>query len=284
LTTHERTARRHTPALIAALLVVATLAMSSGVEAFGAALRLSRQATPPTAVQTLIDTGLLNPGTFDPASLLDQPLMRSVFGDVLSLDYALAGRLFLAGNARAALLMALVVALYLRWTPGYYGAMAAILTGLLWDLFQIVSGYTGWLIGVGGVLLGLLALLLLFRAEDNFALRAVRLQVRLHPAAEGAAGAYYWGVQYAREGKHALAAHHFRHAVGRAPHHAAYYKRLGTSYAEIGRFGRSLKALEQAGKLNPDDDDTRQLQALVREKLREAQVRQAKQQASPREL
>jgi tetratricopeptide (TPR) repeat protein len=284
LTTHERPARRHTPALIAVLLVVAMLATWSGVEAFGAMLRLSRNATPPTTVQTLVDTGLLNPSVFDPASLLNNPLMQAAFGDVLSLDYALAGRLFMAGNVRAALLFLLVLALYIRWTPGYYGAMAAILTGLVWDLFQILSRYTGWLAGLVGILLGLLALLLLFRAEDNFALRAVRMQVRLHPAAEGATGAYYWGRQYAREGKHALAAHHFRHAVGRAPHHPEYYKHLAISYAQIGRFGHSLRALEQARKLNPDDDDIQQLQALVREKLRQAQVREAKRQASPGQM
>jgi tetratricopeptide (TPR) repeat protein len=284
LTTHERPARRHTPALIAALLVVAVLATWSGVEAFGAALRLSRNAAPPTTVQMLVDTGLLRPSVFDPASLLNNPLMRAIFGDVLSLDYVLAARLFMAGNVRAALLILLVLALYVRWTPGYYGTMAVILTGLVWDLFQILNRYTGWLAGLVGILIGLLALWLLFRAEDNFALRAVRMQVRLHPAAEGAAGAYYWGRQYAREGKHALAAHHFRHAVGRAPHHSKYYKRLGMSYAQIGRFGHSLRTLEQARKLDPDDDDIPQLQALVREKLRQAQVRQAKRQVSPGQM
>lgn len=284
LTTHERVARRHTPALIAALLVVAMLATWSGVEAFGAMLRLSRNATPPTTVQTLMDTGLLNPSVFDPASLLGHPLMRAVFGDVLSLDYVLARRLFMAGNARLALLIVLTLVLYLRWTPGYYGTLAAILTGLVWDLFQVLNRYTGWLAGLVGILLGLLAILLLFRAEDNFALRAVRLQVRMHPAAEGAAGAHYWGRQYAREGKHALAAFHFRRAVGRAPGQPEHYKRLAMSYAQIGRFGHSLRVLEQAYKLNPEDDDVQQLQALVREKLWQAQVRQAKRQASPRQM
>jgi tetratricopeptide (TPR) repeat protein len=264
LVTHERTASQRTGMLVALLVVMAVLAIWSGVEVIGLLLRPSSTTLPP-AMQTLANVGLIDPGESLSATFLRTPLARALFGNLGSLPFALARRLFLVANLRFALLIALALVLYLRWTPAYYATLAALIIGLVWDVFQVANSYIGWLLVLLSLALSMLALLLLFASEPNFALKVVRMQTRLHPAATGAAGGYNWGKRYTHEGKHALAVLHFRRAVGSAPNESEYYKRLGLSYAHIGRYARSLRELEQARKLNPDDADIPRVEALVRE-------------------
>jgi tetratricopeptide (TPR) repeat protein len=145
---------------------------------------------------------------------------------------------------------------------------------MVWDTFQLVSGTTGWLTALLGIALGGLALWLLFRSEDNFPVNPVRMKVQFHPSAVEAGAAFHWGMQYTRQKKHALAAYHFRRAVGRAPMNPEYYKQLGLSYAQIGRYARSLKALGQARQLKPEDPELPQIEALVRELERQAAQRE----------
>jgi hypothetical protein len=64
----------------------------------------------------------------------------------------------------------------------------------------------------------------------------------------------------------AMAVAQWRKAVGLAPQVPGYYKQLGIGYAQIKRFDRSLKALEEAGRQAPDDGQIGEIIALVRGK------------------
>jgi hypothetical protein len=54
--------------------------------------------------------------------------------------------------------------------------------------------------------------------------------------------------------------------VGLAPQTPVYYKHLGIGYAQIKRFARSLRALEEARRQAPADAEIAEIIALVQAK------------------
>ena len=75
---------------------------------------------------------------------------------------------------------------------------------------------------------------------------------------------YKRGQQYRKRGMWAMAVAQWRKAVGLAPQVPGYYKQLGIGYAQIKRFDRSLRALEEANRQAPDDSQIGEIITMVR--------------------
>jgi Flp pilus assembly protein TadD len=68
----------------------------------------------------------------------------------------------------------------------------------------------------------------------------------------------------------ALAVAQWRKAVGLAPKEVVYYKDLGIGYAQIRRYARSLRVLEEARRQAPQDQSIPEIIALVRTQAEKA--------------
>ncbi len=77
---------------------------------------------------------------------------------------------------------------------------------------------------------------------------------------------YKLGHQYRQRGMWAMAVAQWRKAVGLAPQTPQFYKHLGIGYAQIKRFDRSLRTLEEGRRQAPDDRDIAEVIALVKSK------------------
>jgi tetratricopeptide (TPR) repeat protein len=76
---------------------------------------------------------------------------------------------------------------------------------------------------------------------------------------------YARGQVYARKKMWALAAVHFRRAVGNAPGYAAYHMVLATAYAKLKRYQRALEAVREAKRIAPSDNRVNELEQLLEE-------------------
>jgi Flp pilus assembly protein TadD len=119
----------------------------------------------------------------------------------------------------------------------------------------------------------LAALFLLGGSHREFAVVRERLWTRPERKAHNAQDFYWRGLVHSREGRWALAVAQWRKAVGLAPNDRRYMRDLGIGYAQIGRFDRSLRVLEEAQRQAPEDAHIAQILALVREQM--AQRRKA---------
>ena len=228
-------------------------------------LALDQPQDPPATLRILSEAQLLDPRTFSTTTVLSNPFVRLLFGNPEDLTIPLANLLSWIAVVRIGATIVLAVLLLMRWTPAYYGGVVILAVSLLWGIVQIASGYTGPLTALGDMVLTLLALVMLFRSDDNFAVKIERLQVVPNKLASHGPGNYHWGLRYTREGKHGLATLHFRRAVGAEPLNAAYYKSLGLSFVRIGRYQRSLKALAEANRQAPQDGEIPRMQRMVAE-------------------
>ncbi len=187
-------------------------------------------------------------------------------GDYASLSAAVARRLLQVLLVRAGLLLAVLLGLRERWSLAYYAALLALLADLLAGLYLLITGYLGPVAAAANLLFTLVTAVLLFGVSNEFAVNFERLLVRPDPAARSALDFYKRGHHYRRLGLWAQAVAQWRKAVGLAPQTPVYYKHLGIGYAQIRRFARSLRALEEARRQAPADAEIAEIIALVQAK------------------
>ena len=172
--------------------------------------------------------------------------------------------------ARFVLLLACLFGLLRRWTIGYYGSIVVVGFDLLLTLFLALAGYLGWLGCIANGSLAITILSLCFASYPEFAVNEERLLTRPDTAARGAVDYYKRGHDYRRYGMWALAVAQWRKAVGLAPKEVVYYKDLGIGYAQIRRYARSLRVLDEARRQAPQDQSIPEIIALVRTQAEKA--------------
>jgi tetratricopeptide (TPR) repeat protein len=196
--------------------------------------------------------------------LLAFPAVALIFGNFLALTRPVALLLLQIYSARAGLLAATLLSVRGRWRLGFYSGLVAMLADLLLSVYLLVNGH----LGVGGAVFNsLLALAigtLLAGLSDEFAISPQRLLVKPVTTARSAADFYKIGHDYRKRGMWAMAVAQWRKAVGLAPQTAQYYKHLGIGYAQIKRYTRSLRALEEGRRQAPEDREIAEVMALVR--------------------
>jgi hypothetical protein len=207
-----------------------------------------------------------NPNLADSLGALRLMFGLGVFlGNYAALTPAAAWQLLQLLLVRAGLLLAVLLGLRERWGLAFYAALLALLADALAALYLLIMGQLG-LAAAANLLLALAAGVLLFGVSNEFAVNLERILVRPDPTARSALDYYKRGHTYRRQGMWALAVAQWRKAVGLAPQVTVYYKHLGIGYAQIKRFARSLRALEEAQRQAPADAEIAEIIALVRAK------------------
>jgi tetratricopeptide (TPR) repeat protein len=196
--------------------------------------------------------------------LLQFAVVQVIFGNFLQLARPAATLVLEIYAVRAGLFAAILLGLRARWSLGFFVALIGAAGDLLLSAYLLVNGD----VGVAGALLnGALALAVgisLFGLSDQFAIAPQRVLVKPNTAARGALDFYKLGHQYRRRGMWAMAVAQWRKAVGLAPSVPAYYKHLGIGYAQIKRYSRSLRVLEEGRHQAPDDHEIVEIIALVK--------------------
>lgn len=258
-------------AVIAGTLMIALLLLSF-LEMFSISFR---QAITPGFIMPFLNSlqtlGVLGEEGLDPQWMLSTPVGQAILGNPQQVAPEVGALLNTISFVRFVVLLVSILLLIIRLRPAYYLSLAVLLGGLGWSFYLFATGLTGVALVTGGLLFSLAVAYFLFKGQDNFVWKRVRMKVKLHPSATSASGAYLWGMRYAQQKMFGLATLHFRKAVSHAPHNGTYYKQLGKSYAQIGRYDRSVRALEEAVRLKPDDVEISQILAMVRELQRNAE-------------
>ena len=206
-------------------------------------------------------------GTADRTSLQGLfvfPGVALIFGDFLRLARPTAVLLLQIYAARAGLLSLTLLSVRGRWRLGFYTGLMCVVGDLLLSVYLLVNSDLGL---AGAALNGALALAggtLLFGLSDEFSLASERLLVKPATTARSALDFYKLGHHYRQRGMWAMAVAQWRKAVGLAPQTPQFYKHLGIGYAQIKRFDRSLRTLEEGRRQAPDDRDIAEVIALVK--------------------
>ncbi len=112
-------------------------------------------------------------------------------------------------------------------------------------------------LGVVIFLIGLLAVI--SQAQSR-----VRLRVVLDRNLDGAVMLHRRALAYARQGKWALAALHWRRAISRSPSEGLYYKSLGRANVALGRYAEAVRAFKSGAEVAPADREFSRLIETVR--------------------
>ena len=143
-------------------------------------------------------------------------------------------------------LLLLIAAADLAWTGAGYAL------GYVGELLAIVN------MAASGLVFSLAVLSMLSQTQAR-----VRLKVSLDRNLQGAHFFDRHAAVYAREGKWALAALHWRKAIALQPRLPAYYKALGGAQAKLGRNEAALRAWRSGADLDPEDHDYARLIAAL---------------------
>jgi tetratricopeptide (TPR) repeat protein len=206
-------------------------------------------------------------GTADQASLQGLfafPVTGLIFGDFLQLARPTAWLLLQIYVARAALLSLTLLSVRGRWRLGFYTGLICLVGDLLLSAYLLVNGDLGVIGAVFNGALALAGVTLLFGVSDDFALAPERLLVKPATTARSALDFYKLGHLYRQRGMWAMAVAQWRRAVGLAPQTPQFYKHLGIGYAQLKRYDRSLRTLEEGRRQAPDDRDIAEVIALVK--------------------
>ena len=209
-----------------------------------------------------------------PRSLLDflnHYGLEWFLGQYLAVPLIVAQWLFYGFIIRSVLLGVLVFLLSQRFSFAYYGALGVLLADLLLQIYLISTNALGLVAVVVNGLFILGSLALLFASDREFAGVVERLYTRPDGEVHSAMDFYKRGHRYRKLGMWALAVAQWRAAVGLAPKEVQYYKDLGVGYAQIQRYERSLRTLEEAQRQAPADLDIPRMIALVREQAGRAE-------------
>jgi tetratricopeptide (TPR) repeat protein len=205
-----------------------------------------------------------------PVQYLSQLSMVGLFlGNPLQpgMTITLAGHLMTAFVIRSGLLGLALVGLSQRWAAAYYTAFGLLVGDLAWSSYLVVMGYLGPASGLLNAGLAVTILALLAASDREFAVSVERHWTRPDAKARSAADFYHRGHNYRKYGLWALAVAQWRRAVGLAPKEVAYYKDLGIGYAQIGRYERSMKVLEEAQRQAPGDAQIPAILEVVRAQM-----------------
>jgi hypothetical protein len=214
----------------------------------------------PPLFARLISRGA-DPGPF--RVVLKTPGADLLLGRFLDWSGPVAAMLLTVAAARAVILLACLIGLSLRSAVGFYLTMGALVLDLLWSIYRYAGGYIGPAGAAADAVLALVTLAMLFAADRDFEVVRQRLVVRPDGGVRGGLAYHKRGHLYRRQGMWALAVAHWRLAVGASPREVQYYKDLGVGYAHIGRYERSLRALEEAARQAPEDGEVAEIIALV---------------------
>ncbi len=110
-----------------------------------------------------------------------------------------------------------------------------------------------------------LSLVLWLRVGNDFAGERRRLLCVPDGDISSHSAFYARGQVYARKKMWALAAVHFRRAVGSAPGYASYHVALATAYIKLKRYRQALSAAREAKRIAPGDSKVDQLNRLLEE-------------------
>jgi tetratricopeptide (TPR) repeat protein len=208
-----------------------------------------------------VSAGASSASDFD--LLFRLPGFELFFGNFVELALPTARRLIIAYTGRLALFIVLIVGLRLRWTIFYYATIMAMLADLGWSLYLFVSNSLGLLGCLVNGLFALATLGFLFASDREFSVTEERLLTGPDTTARSALDFYKRGHDYRKLGMWALAVAQWRKAVGLAPKQTQYYKDLGIGYAQIRRYERSLRVLEEAQRQAPQDKTIAEIVVLV---------------------
>ncbi|MBI3361971.1 MAG: hypothetical protein HY023_12780, partial [Chloroflexi bacterium] len=196
--------------------------------------------------------------------ILRYPGAELMLGNFLNWSGSIATGLLVLAVARAAIMLILTVGLFARSSSLYYVTIVVLILDVMWNFYRAAAGYAGSASAVGDVLMALAALPMVFAADRDFHVVRARLTVLPDTHLRGATAFYKAGHAYRKLGMWAMAVAQWRQAVGAQPREVLYYKDLGVGYAQIDRFDRSLRVLEEAARQAPGDPEIPEIVALVR--------------------
>jgi len=191
--------------------------------------------------------------------------VKEILGDFGRLPLPVAQLLVNVYLLHAVVLFFLLLGLSQRLSLAYYVTISLMIIDLLASVFLALSGYLGWVGAIVNVIFVVAILGLLFSADREFAVNEERLMTRPDMTAHSALDFYKRGHYYRKLGMWSLAVAQWRKAVGLAPKEVLYYKDLGVGYAQIKRFERSLRALEEAQHQAPNDAEIPEMIKLVQQ-------------------
>ena len=190
---------------------------------------------------------------------------RLVFGDIISLDAPVVVALLGAHTLRVLLYIVVLVGLFVRLNFSFYLSILLLAVEVLFAGYRFTNEFSGLGLLIISVTLGLLGLYLLFASERDFDVAEERVRCEPDKAAKSAKELSRRGYKFSQEGKWGLAVSHFQGAVATMPDELQLYKQLALGYAQIGRYRRALRALEEAQRRQPQDTDAAELIAMVKD-------------------
>jgi len=159
----------------------------------------------------------------------------------------------------------LIALLYLRWRPLYWIGVAVAAINLVFSLIQTLtdaSQLTLLSLGIAAVLI-----LVLLQIEQDFIVEYERILCAPDKGVRSHSAFYTRGRAYARKKMWALAAVHFRRAIGSAPGILTYHLALAAAYIHLNRLERAQSVLRGAQRLAPDHPDVHELADLINSRL-----------------
>jgi tetratricopeptide (TPR) repeat protein len=159
----------------------------------------------------------------------------------------------------------LIALLYLRWRPLYWIGVAVASINLVYSLIQTLTVASP--LTLLSLCIAVVLILVLLRIEEDFIVEHDRILCAPDKSVRTHSAFYARGRAYARQKMWALAAIHFRRAIGNAPGVVAYQLALATAYIHLNRLERAQSVLRGAERLAPDHPDVRELADLLNSKL-----------------
>lgn len=150
-----------------------------------------------------------------------------------------------------------------------YGLLVglAVLDGL-WMAVAYQSGWISALLVIINVSLGGIIGLLGLAALVSQAQARVRRRTVLQRGLQSAPQMHEHAQIYAGQGLWALAALHWRRAIGKDPRNLAYYKGLGKAQVALKQYAQAVKTFRSGVELAPDDQEFQRLIESVRSHVR----------------
>lgn len=198
--------------------------------------------------------------------ILRLPVVKELLGNFIAWSPALAQGLALAALMRVFSWGSLFGAFYSDMESAY--AMVAVIASvdLLWAGIAWWLGYGGpWAHGLNATI-DAVVLLLVLAAFVSRRLARTRMRVVLDPTAHTGPDLHKRALKYQALGQWALAAAHWRKAVGRNPTEPRYYKAYASAQIKLKRYERALVTLERGREYAPTDPEFKQLSDLARAK------------------
>ena len=157
-----------------------------------------------------------------------------------------------------------LVGMYLRWHPVFYVMLAGIAVRFAGAVVAAVLGsYYGLVCGGFGVVIGLVAFMMVIRAQDDFAWDNERLTLQLDRKSTGGAARLERARTFAHQEMWALCVLYLRAAAAKMPGQAAVHARLAHAYTRLGRHDLARQALLRAQEIDPRDPRVTELVALL---------------------